>query len=69
MPSYDTEDYVRASLTFSTSGGTFHKVEKSRWLYNFPPLTLLSSVSRPITLGFCGLGYFLYAALTITSHG
>ena len=69
MPSYDTEVYVRAAVTFNTSGGTFHKVENSRWLYNFPPLTLLSSVSRAITLGFWGLGYFLYAARAITSHG
>ena len=55
--------------TFSTIAGTLHIEVKRRWLYSLLGVILLSSVSNDLTLGLWGLGYFLYAASTITSQG
>ena len=56
-------------LTFKTSCGMFHMVLKRRWLKSRPGAALLSRVSRDLTLGLYGLGYFRYAASAINSQG
>ena len=60
---------IMCTLTFNTSGGTLHTVQKRRWLNSRLGVSLLSNVSRDFTLGLWGLGYFLYAASTISSQG
>ena len=56
-------------LTFKTSFGMLHMVLKRRWLKSLPGADLLSRVSKDLTLGLCGLGYFRYAASAINSQG